>query len=199
MNTNWITDGIVSLAKSKFESEGYQWFDGNAPYNLNLFGVRSSTRKVNEFDDFIYAIYRDNNLNWKIHQWPATTDPGLPQLLNPSNHKGVAILVPGQYKSTYKIDLHSNKYPALCQRLSTVKVYRDSNRNNLHDLDPSTIDEGFFGINIHKAGIDSVRVDNWSAGCQVFKREEDFNQFMDLCKRSAQIYGNSFTYTLFQA
>jgi hypothetical protein len=53
-----------------------------------------------------------------------------------------------------------------------------------------------FGINIHKAGVDSVQVNNWSEGCQVFKRTADFNQFMLLAKKAAALHGNRFTYTL---
>ena len=30
----------------------------------------------------------------------------------------------------------------------------------------------------------------------MFKKVEDYNKFMQLCRDSAKIYGNSFTYTL---
>ena len=39
-------------------------------------------------------------------------------------------------------------------------------------------------------------INKWSAGCQVFKKIDDYNKFMELCKDSANIYGNGFTYTL---
>jgi hypothetical protein len=58
---------------------------------------------------------------------------------------------------------------------------------------------GVFGINIHKAGVDSARVDDWSHGCQVFKRVADFNEFMALAKKAATIHGNRFTYTLLES
>ena len=60
------------------------------------------------------------------------------------------------------------------------------------------INKGFFGINIHRSNpyTESYLVDRWSAGCQVFKRVKDYNEFLELCKSSALIYGNSFTYTL---
>ena len=63
-------------------------------------------------------------------------------------------------------------------------------------MDPSTIDTGYFGINIHKAGRASTQVDKWSAGCQVISRSEDFATFMDLTEEAAERHGNSFTYTL---
>ena len=86
-------------------------------------------------------------------------------------------------------------YKALVQR-DNVKVYRDKNKDLKYDLDSKTIQSGLFGINIHKSGKDSNIVDNWSAGCQVFKKEKDFNEFMSIINKSAEIFGNKFTYTL---
>ena len=39
-------------------------------------------------------------------------------------------------------------------------------------------------------------VDKFSAGCQVFANASDFFQFIQLCERHKQLYGNKFTYTL---
>jgi len=75
-----------------------------------------------------------------------------------------------------------------------VKVYRDANRDMKYD--ETKITEGIYGINIHKAGVDSTYVENWSEGCQVFKKSADFESFMSICRKSRDIHGNSFTYTL---
>jgi hypothetical protein len=99
----------------------------------------------------------------------------------------------------YAIDLHKNQYKALCQRLGPVRVFRDSNRNTKLDLDPKTIQSGFFGINIHKAGANSTLVDGWSAGCTVFKRSADFDEFMKIVESVRELKKNRYTYTLFQA
>ena len=56
-----------------------------------------------------------------------------------------------------------------------------------------------YGINIHKSGQDSTWVENWSAGCQVFKRVKDFDAFMKICKKAKTIHGNKFTYTLLES
>jgi hypothetical protein len=61
------------------------------------------------------------------------------------------------------------------------------------------VDEGMFGINIHKAGQDSTWVENWSEGCQVFKRVKDFDVFMSICRKAAKIHGNRFSYTLLES
>ena len=59
--------------------------------------------------------------------------------------------------------------------------------------------KGMYGINIHKAGIDSSLVNDWSGGCQVFKRTEDFERFMGICRNAAKVWGNKFTYTLLES
>lgn len=66
------------------------------------------------------------------------------------------------------------------------------------DCDESSIEEGMFGINIHKAGEASVVVDSWSAGCQVLARDTDFRELMNIVELSIPIWGNIFTYTLLE-
>ena len=78
-----------------------------------------------------------------------------------------------------------------------VKVYRDKDKDMQYD--ENIIQEGVFGINIHKAGADSTYVENWSEGCQVFKRVKDFNEFMQIMRLAKDIHGNSFTYTLIES
>jgi hypothetical protein len=112
------------------------------------------------------------------------------------NAQGVARLVPGQYRGSHAIGLHQGKYEALKQA-KPVKVYRDANKDMTYDT--KLITEGIYGINIHKAGADSTYVENWSEGCQVFKKSADFDEFMGLVKKAATLHGNSFTYTLLES
>ena len=112
------------------------------------------------------------------------------------NANGVARLVEGQYRGSHGIGLHQGKYEALKQA-KNVKVYRDANRDMTYNED--RIQEGIFGINIHKAGADSTYVENWSEGCQVFKKSADFDAFMAIVRKSRDIHGNSFTYTLIES
>jgi hypothetical protein len=60
---------------------------------------------------------------------------------------------------------------------------------------------GVFGINIHKSNpyTESTYVENWSEGCQVFKRVKDFNEFMNVCRQARNLWGNEFTYTLIES
>jgi len=89
-------------------------------------------------------------------------------------------------------------YPALVQWNGKVRVYRDRNKDGTLNMLKSNIDEGYFGINIHQAKNkgETYKVDRWSAGCQVFKNATEFKNFIELCKKAQQIFGNSFTYTL---
>lgn len=180
-----------------FNTKNYSYFTkGN--YNLNIIGIRSNNnnRVTNKFDDVLIVIYKDNNDIITRKCFDITTEPGKFYMNNPINNKGTGILVPGQYKGCWEIGLHQGKYKALVQR-KNVKVYRDNNKNDIYDINPETIDEGVFGVNIHKAGNNSVQVDKWSAACQVFANNTDFNHFIKLC--TAQIdnkNGKTFTYTL---
>jgi hypothetical protein len=40
-------------------------------------------------------------------------------------------------------------------------------------------------------------VDKWSAGCQVIARLADFVELMNLVRTSAEIFGDKFSYALF--
>lgn len=177
---------------------GYTFFDkGN--YNLNIIGIRKDDSCVitNKYDDILVVIYKNGN-GWQRSIYSITTEPGDYYMRKHSgNPKGTAILVPGQYRGCWKIGKHNGKYDALIQ-CKPVKVYRDGNKDNIYDLNPETIDEGLFGINIHRSnqGFTRDTIDMYSAGCQVFNDPNDFKKFMALCKKQRDIYGNSFTYTL---
>ena len=178
--------------------KGYTFFDGNKQLNVNLIGIRRDNPGTNEFDDFFVMIYRDKKLKEVCEVFPVTTDPGEYWLENPMNPKGTAVLVPGQYRGTWQLGKHQNNYEALVQR-KEVKVWRDNNKDKVIDYKSfHTISEGYFGINIHRSNPydKSYLVNKWSAGCQVFQSVDDFDEFMKICKKSANLYGNSFTYTL---
>lgn len=183
----------------RLKALGHQVFDGGHAYNLNIIGIRSGQVEANVFDDLICCAYRPKVFGaWEFRYWPATTDPGLYHLGNPSRIEGTAILVPGQYKGAYELAKHRGQYEALCQRKGEVSVHRDADRDSTLDMDPSSIQSGMFGINIHHAGQNSTRVDKWSAGCQVFARMADFDEFMGIVKKQTAHHPTwkSFTYTL---
>ena len=186
------------------KSKGYVWFEdsSNKTYDVNIVGVRNNSPSVykkvtNVFDDFLTITYKDEKGVWQFYCWMATADPGKKGVMEFHNNRGVARLVPGQYRGVWSIDKHQGKYDALCQRNGNVTVWRDANRDLV--FEENVTDTGIFGINIHKAGEDSTYVENWSEGCQVFKRAKDFNEFMEIARKAAAVHGNSFTYTLIES
>ncbi len=179
------------------KEKGYVWFEGANDFDVNIVGIRNSTtgKKVtNVFDDWMTVSYKEGGV-WKFHIWPCTTDPGTKAVKEFHNPNGVARLVPAQYRGSHIIGLHQGKYEALRQA-KPVTVWRDKNKDMM--FDESTKDTGIFGINIHRSNpkTESEYVENWSEGCQVFKRVKDFNLFMEICNKAKNIHGNSFTYTL---
>lgn len=180
------------------KAKGYVWFEGAKDYDVNIVGVRNSStgqKVTNAFDDHLTISYKIGG-EWHFHIWPATTDPGKKGVMEYHNAAGVARLVEGQYRGSHGIGLHQGKYEALKQA-KNVKVYRDADKDM--EYDENKIQEGVFGINIHKAGEDSTYVENWSEGCQVFKKAKDFESFMAIVRKSRDIHGNSFTYTLIES
>ena len=180
------------------KAKGYVWFEGAKDYDVNIVGIRNSAtgnKVTNVFDDCITISYKEGG-DWKSHCWKATTDPGTKGVKEYHNAAGVARLVEGQYRGSHAIGLHQGKYEALRQQ-KPVKVYRDANRDMTYD--ETKIAEGVFGINIHKAGADSTYVENWSEGCQVFKKAADFESFMAIVRKARDIHGNGFTYTLIES
>jgi hypothetical protein len=186
------------------KAKGYTWFSDNSnkSYDVNIVGIRNNAPSVadkvtNVFDDRLTISFKDEKGVWQFYSWIATTDPGKKGVIEFHNNRGVARLVPGQYRGVWKIDKHQGKYDALCQRNGNVTVFRDANRNLL--FEESVTDTGMFGINIHKAGRDSTWVENWSEGCQVFKRVVDFDAFMSICRKASKIHRNAFSYTLLES
>ena len=166
------------------KAKGYKYFE-NGDFNINIIGIRNSStgqKLTNKFDDWLTVSYKENG-EWKFFIWLATTDNG----------GGTARMVPGQYPGSHHIGLHQGKYECLKQK-GPLTVFRDFTNDGIYQEDKT--ETGVFGINIHKAGVDSQRVDGWSHGCQVFKKSADFDKFLAICKKAKAAQGDSFTYTL---
>jgi len=174
------------------QEKGYVIYD--QPFQLNIVGVRNAQSEPNKFDDQLYVFYKDENFNWVLKEYPITTDTGTYWLLNPMSSLGSAMLKEGQYIDAYKQGLHKGQYTALIQD-KPITTYRDYDRNAIFDFGQRET-TGNYGINIHKAGADSQDVNKWSAGCQVFQKSEDFQEFMQLTDKHKANFGNKFTYTL---
>lgn len=182
---------IVSVMRSK----NYKVFENPNGHDLNIIGIRNSASNADSFDDWICVFYWFDNA-WNLFAFPGTTDPGTYYRENPENMKGTAIMKPGQYERAYCVGKHKG-YKAL-EQVGRITVYRDSNKDKELDTLGSNEDEGLHEINIHRANRyrASMRVDKWSAGCQVIQDPDHFDFIMTLCVRGAENFGNLFTYTL---
>jgi hypothetical protein len=196
----------INELRQLFQRKGYVWYEDG---KLNIIGVRNSIPgklNTNSFNDWILVIY-NNAGRYEYYQYAATTDPGLTYSLagrGPEDLRGVSQLIPGQYVNVYKIDLHRGQYEALCQRNGKVKIWRDGNKNNILDNSgPGVIVEesNDLGINIHRANASgtTLAVNNYSAGCQVFKTAGDFYQFMNIVRSKRTLHRELFTYTLLES
>jgi len=171
------------------------------PNALNVVGIRDASVAVPEnYSDNIAYFWYDNNGNLQGKIAEATTTPSVQYLQNPiaGSVGGTAIMKQGQYKNAYQLGLHRNKYEALVQTGGPVTVIRDSDRNSILNYF-GNVTSGYYGINIHRstasyASQDKIGPD--SAGCQVFRWVDDFNDMMAKARISKNLYGNKFTYTL---
>lgn len=193
IDINKLTYNTVREAILK---KGYSFFTGEL--NINLVGIRTSSRKADNFDDYFCLVWQENGFEKILVLDEFTTDPGIyylqTKLLNPN---GCAILKPGQYKGVWQIGKHNGKYKAFVQTGNAITVYRDRDKDNILEEDPKTLETGYFGINGHH-GYDAIHVGPNSAGCQVFRHDEDLNQILLIAEKSAAKYGNKFTYTLIE-
>ncbi|WP_298151941.1 hypothetical protein [Flavobacterium sp.] len=192
---SYTREQIQAAVKSK----NYVWFEADN-YDVNIVGIRNAAvgkNVTNVFDDYLTVSYKTGGV-WQFKIWPITTDPGTKAVKEFHNPNGVARLIPNQYRGSHTIGLHQGKYEALKQQ-KPLKVWRDKNKDMT--FDQTVVEEGIFGINIHRSNptTESQYVENWSEGCQVFKRAKDFNDFMLICNKAKDFHGNSFTYTLIES
>ena len=187
---------MIPLLLQKVKAKGYRIFT-KGQYNLNIIGIRHRG-KPNQFDDIIALVYRDETGGWVQREFKCTTDPGSYWTHKPGNVNGTAVLCPGQYKS-YSIDKHRGQYDALCQRLGPVKVWRTPAGEKIEWDNFDQSKSGWYGINIHNSGSHhSNEVTKRRAGCTVLADPLEWSTFMRVVKKSAELYGNAFTYTLLE-
>ncbi|WP_420581945.1 hypothetical protein [Reichenbachiella sp.] len=186
---------IYSEVKELFEALGHRFYDHGA-YNVNLFGIRKRG-SVNEFDDILGIAFRDDMGNPVVIEHKGTTKPGLYWLKSKKgNANGTAILQPGQYPGCWMLGEHKG-YPALVQKGMPFKVWRDGDEDGELDYEGKTYTD-VTGLNMHTTSFNNEidKVGAYSAGCQVRQFDEDHIAVIEILKRSAAKYGNSFSYTL---
>lgn len=189
----------IDEIRKAYEHKGYG-FDSSI-MAINLFGIRNKDVLANTFDDLVGIVVRDINGQMITIQCEATTDPGTYYRENPMNVDGTAIIVPGFYKDCYKVGTHKGK--EAMEQIAPMLYVRDKNKNKILDFLYKTIGYKKYLQNgrtdIHRAGLDSKTVDNWSAGCQVVAKEAEFLALMKIINSSiAYGHANVFSYALFE-
>lgn len=190
VNKNPLLDRIISFVESK----GYRVY--KEKYILNMVAMRDkdSGEVTNKFDEILYVFYIDENDNWVLNEYTITTVPGLNRSSRIELPSEVSILANGQYIDQCKLDKYLTDKK--CLRFSEASVHQNESLDRYqYSTDVIT---GNFGLSIHQS------VDSGSAeyvyeysynGDQVFKRTNEFKQFIKLCETQSQVK-DTFTYTL---
>ena len=184
--------------KNAYLDKGFPFY--TKPYSINIFGIRNSSKETNKFNDKIGLAYVNDYGKEICETFDATTKAGDKYLYGKfGGINGTAILQTGWYKNLWKIGRHK-KYKALRQH-TKIEVIRDIDKDGELDYDSNNKEYGMFYINLHHANSSTTHpstiVGSWSAGCQVIRKISDWNIFYRLVKKSASIYGDKFSYTLF--
>jgi hypothetical protein len=193
----------IDEIKAAYANKGYTFFSELKPYNVNIWGIRKLTDRVDVFNDVLGLSCKDDqgNIIHMVHT--ATVDPGLfylkNQLLNP---KGTFILRPGQYMGCWEKAMHK-KHLALKQKqgYTGFRGWRDNKLDGViqRKLD---VNGNFYldveGLDMHRSSetFSSV-VGQHSAGCQVRQVKDEHLKVLAVIDKSIALYGNSFSYTLF--
>lgn len=197
-----LTELTQDHVRHMYQKKGYPFFErGN--FNLNFFGVRQhdhDSQRPGQWDDVMGLMYRHPKKGWLHFLYEASVDAGSYYTRNPMNPSGTAFMKEGHYGGLYARGKHSGRFEALRQ-VSSVTVYRDNDRDSVIDLHPDTTQQGMFWINVHCS---FERNSNYksSAGCQVTRArysDDEYWQFLWHFDESAKIWGNKFSYTLFDS
>ena len=172
--------------KSRFAAFGFIW-----PEVIHLIGIRNAQDNPDQFDDVFYLIDKD----MIIGQYSGTTNAGsyhLQNFFSPA-FGGTAVLASNQQivdgfekGQIYGSDGWRQRKPS--------KIYRDTNKDlKTDEMGAPMI--GMWSIHIHAMFSEkwhqSLKIYNWSAGCQGMNVEDQWKDFM--VKTSPLTY---LTYTL---
>lgn len=151
--------------------------------------IRSSADVYDAFDDkaFTYQVHSEGSQPVFIMSRNGTTNAGSYGLKHFSdyNHDGCAVLKADMmvYES-HQFGLHKGKSEAYRQ-VKGFPYFRDNNRNERsEEIGPEYNNP--IGANIHRAGVNSTVIKNWSVACLVTANLSKFLEFLDFCKRQGK-------------
>ena len=190
--------------RNAYDKMGFVFFTkDNKPYNLNIWGIRTSDMTTDAYNDYIgYTYYYNGKPFHRVFR--GTTDPSLYYLHKPMVSGGAALVKHGeQYRGVYQFGIHNYGKPTAHEALRQIKpmkYWRDNNRDSYRDC-TGTIHTGIYYTNLHsrKANMPMLEtIGKTSAGCQVIASPAFFHgDFIPTIKKAIPIWGDKFTYTLF--
>jgi hypothetical protein len=172
------------------------WRLHDDPYRVNLIGIRASNL-TGLYDDTLIAFFFNRNKDVIWRQYPYSSKPTGYWLLNPMKKEGCAIVKDDeQYLNLWTLGEFKDRN-ALLQRGAEIKVFRDKTGDLIIDRRLSTIEEGWFGIHLHRLWESHEQErDKTSAGCQVIDKRY-LAEIWDMCKLDQRTNGTKrFDYTL---
>jgi hypothetical protein len=190
--------------KNIYLSQGFKFYD-SGKYNINLFGIRNKDLQVvDKFNDLIGVAYLDEFMNKQCLVFAGTTKPGLTYLKDKlGNVNGTGILCEGYHAKCWRIGKHNigkqHEHEAYVQSGPAVfKVWRDNDSDGKPDFG-GKIYTDVAGLNGHTTReFEIVKVGAFSAACQVVQDDKEHQIWLSVGKRSAELYGNLFSYALFR-
>jgi hypothetical protein len=146
--------------------------------------VRSKADEFDKFDDkaFTYSCSEDGQRPRFIMARTGTSNSGSYGLLHfdQYNHKGCAVL-----KSdcmVYNSHVHGkHKGKEAYVQNKPFPYFRDNNRNRRAEEIGPEFDNDIIGANIHRAGVNSTVIYNWSTACMVTAQLEKYLEFLHFC------------------
>jgi hypothetical protein len=196
------------------QKKGYSIYANTAfgKNKLNVVGLRNIDKDIgnpvtNYFTDIMVMFYYDDAGTRYERISRITTVPGLTYQLNKFGNidekkgfKGTRTITmqEGQYKDAYYQGDHRSTPLALVQR-SKINYTQDKNLNRTYENDGSETSSSV-GTNIHNSGKGvgpQKLINNWSAGCQVFRDRADFDWMSQAASHQInKTKYTKFTYTL---
>ena len=160
---------------------------------FNAFGIRNEENQDKDvWNDFI-GYFTDSGA---LKIFKGTTDPGIYWTEHPLNVNGCSHMCLGYQENIWIVGKHRGLYTALCNRWPAyrIKYWQDIDKKLVYANE--AIQKGWAGMNLHHANdkMVSLSIGEWSAGCQVVLRIENFNDLITAATNSKQYY---FSYFLF--
>lgn len=173
-----------------------------------LVTIRAHRRDGDEFDDVFAALWHERGMLHGI-LGQGTCDPGRSTRENPANRRGAPVVLPGWHRGCWGFgpEYHGARaHPYLCGRqIGPIRYIRDADRDAVVDLGTTgwarnavefasllqaitlgrEVHEDIIFIDMHRASSRRVveEIGPWGAGCQVWQRDDDFDDVMALMDR----------------